>query len=154
MLSLKLQATIHKKNSVYIIVVLIPLEQHWTGQNPMRYCLRVYRQHTTGKNPVQCCLNTPGTILHRKNPQYCLRGSRQHFTGKIPYNVFWTPSGHFPAIFILDWLIFYYYLVAANATSTLFKFSWHCTRKIPGQNRTKRQACTEQWYCTCMFEFY
>ena len=90
---------ITQENSVYIIVVLIPLEQHWTGQNPMQCCLRVYRQHTTGKNPVQCCVNTPGIILHRKNPQYCLRGSRQHCTGKNPIqcllNTIWSLPGDF-----------------------------------------------------------
>ena len=69
---------------ILFIVVLIPLEQHYTGQSPMQCCLRVYRQHTTGQNPVECCLNTPGTKLHRKNPQYCLRGSRQHCTSKNP----------------------------------------------------------------------
>ena len=99
MLSVKLQATLHKKNSVHIIVVLIPLEQHYTGQNPIQCCLRVYRQHTTGKINVECCLNTPGTILHRKKLQYCLRGSRQHCTGKNSVqcllNTIWSHSSIF-----------------------------------------------------------
>ena len=93
---------ITQENSVYIIVVLIPLEQHWTGQNPMQCCLRVYRQHTTGKNPVQCCVNTPGTILHRKTHNTVWEAPDNIVQEKIPYNVFWTPSGHFLAIFILD----------------------------------------------------
>ena len=89
----------HYARKILFIVVLIPLEQHCTGQNPMQCCLRVYRQHTTGQNPVECCLNTPGTKLHRKNPQYCLRGSRQHCTRKNPVqcvlNTIWSLSSDF-----------------------------------------------------------
>ena len=96
MLSLKLQTDIRKN---LFIVVLVPLVQHCTGQNPMQCCLRGYRQHTTGKNPVQCCLNIPGTTLHRKNLQYCLRSSRQQCKGKNPrqclLNIIWSLSGDF-----------------------------------------------------------
>ena len=128
-------------------------------------------QNCTRKNLLQCFLNTPWTTLHRLNKSLCnvvgiLLG--QYFTGKtrnivweapdnivqekIRWNIFWTPSGHFVA-FILDRLIFYQYLVAAYTVPTFLKFSRHCTRKIPGQNRTKRQAYMEQWYCTCMLKF-
>ena len=46
-------------------VFLILLGQHWTGQNPMQFCLRGSIQYCIRKNPVQCCLNILGTILHR-----------------------------------------------------------------------------------------
>ena len=145
--------------------------QQYAGKNPVRSCFNTLGSKLHTKNLLQCCLNTPWTTLHRLNRSLCnvvviLLG--QYFTGKtrnlvweapdnivqekIPCNFFWTPSGHFLA-FTLDRLIFYQYLVAANTAPTLLKFSRHCTRKIPGQNRTKRQAYMEQWYCTCMLKF-
>ena len=63
-----LKTTIHRKKldctrqnytrKILFIVVLISLEQHCTGQNPMQCCLRGYRQHSTGRNPALCRLKT------------------------------------------------------------------------------------------------
>ena len=56
------------------------------GQNLIQCCGRGSRHLCTETNLVQCCLNTPGTILHRKNPmQCCSWGSRQQCTRKNPF---------------------------------------------------------------------
>ena len=98
----------HYKRKILFIVVLISLEQHCIGQNPMQCCLTGKKQHSEKKKKKSCVMlpNTLGTILHRKNLQNCPRAPDNITQEKILCNVVWTPSCHFTMIFILDRLFF------------------------------------------------
>ena len=89
MLILRLQTTMHRKNS-------------------MQCCPSGSRQHCTGKNPMQCFLNTTGTVLntslnlsqyswnniaHKKPFAMLSGGSRKHCTGKNPMQCFFYTPG-------------------------------------------------------------
>ena len=137
-------------NNVHVIVfiklVCLAMDQHYTGKNLVQYCIWGSRRQCTRKNPVQWCINTLGTTLQIAQVKTLCNVAKEAPDNiaqeKTQPNVVWT------SLFSKFYFGPVYFLITTSCCTNIAQISltFHKENPVPRLNKKTRLYKTKHFF--------